>query len=228
MLKLWDSLKVQPSESLLVAEWIHFTLFGIILRTIKRKVYTFGGLWTQQLRPKQCSTLGSQRFSWTRFALCRVWLWCLFVLNLWFYDFRRGEDPTPKILQKRSRILKRNFRKAKSYIFKTPIGVSWLSLCFWFHLVSAVLSSARWLSMNFWTRHASKRRPLVCPEPLSWASKNRNTRNCPQSSNPVVRALKNGVELREGNWYDTLDNWMLESKGTPTLPPARIMFRIEG
>ena len=28
----------------LVAEWIHFTLFGIILRTIKLKVYTFGGL----------------------------------------------------------------------------------------------------------------------------------------------------------------------------------------
>ena len=27
----------------LVAEWIHFTLFGIILPTIKRKVYTFGG-----------------------------------------------------------------------------------------------------------------------------------------------------------------------------------------
>ena len=28
----------------LVAEWIHFTLFGIILPTIKLKVYTFGGL----------------------------------------------------------------------------------------------------------------------------------------------------------------------------------------
>ena len=29
---------------ILVAEWIHFTLFGIILPTIKLKVYTFGGL----------------------------------------------------------------------------------------------------------------------------------------------------------------------------------------
>ena len=28
----------------LVAEWIHFTLLGIILPTIKPKVYTFGGL----------------------------------------------------------------------------------------------------------------------------------------------------------------------------------------
>ena len=28
----------------LVAEWIHFTLFGIILPTIKLKVYTLGGL----------------------------------------------------------------------------------------------------------------------------------------------------------------------------------------
>ena len=28
----------------LVAEWIHFTRFGIILPTIKLKVYTFGGL----------------------------------------------------------------------------------------------------------------------------------------------------------------------------------------
>ena len=27
-----------------VAEWIHFTLFGIILHTIKLKVYTLGGL----------------------------------------------------------------------------------------------------------------------------------------------------------------------------------------
>ena len=29
---------------LLVAEWIHFTLFGIILPTIKPTVYTFWGL----------------------------------------------------------------------------------------------------------------------------------------------------------------------------------------
>ena len=28
----------------LVAEWIHFTLFGIISPTIKLKVYAFGGL----------------------------------------------------------------------------------------------------------------------------------------------------------------------------------------
>ena len=28
----------------LVAEWIHFTLFGILLPTIKLKVYTFWGL----------------------------------------------------------------------------------------------------------------------------------------------------------------------------------------
>ena len=29
---------------ILVAEWIHFTLFGMILPTIKLKVYTLGGL----------------------------------------------------------------------------------------------------------------------------------------------------------------------------------------
>ena len=27
-----------------VAEWIHFTLFGIVLPTLKIKVYTFGAL----------------------------------------------------------------------------------------------------------------------------------------------------------------------------------------
>ena len=32
------------SSVTLVAEWIHFTLFGIILPTIKLKVYTFRGL----------------------------------------------------------------------------------------------------------------------------------------------------------------------------------------
>ena len=31
-------------EGLLLAEWIHLTLFGIILLTIQLKVYTFGGL----------------------------------------------------------------------------------------------------------------------------------------------------------------------------------------
>ena len=29
---------------ILVAKWIHFTLFGIILPNIKQKVYTFGGV----------------------------------------------------------------------------------------------------------------------------------------------------------------------------------------
>ena len=28
----------------LVAEWIHFALFGVILPTIEGRVYTFGGL----------------------------------------------------------------------------------------------------------------------------------------------------------------------------------------
>ena len=31
-------------DKVLVAEWIHFTLWGIILPTIKLTVYTFGGL----------------------------------------------------------------------------------------------------------------------------------------------------------------------------------------
>ena len=34
----------RSEDLVLVAEWIHFTLFGIILPTIKLKVYTFGGL----------------------------------------------------------------------------------------------------------------------------------------------------------------------------------------
>ena len=34
----------------LVAEWIHFTLFGIIVPTIKLKVYTFGGLMNSATR----------------------------------------------------------------------------------------------------------------------------------------------------------------------------------
>ena len=33
---------VWGSRLILVAEWIHFALFGIILPTIKLKVYTFG------------------------------------------------------------------------------------------------------------------------------------------------------------------------------------------
>ena len=35
---------LQGYPYLLVAEWTHFTLFGIILPTIKLKVYTFWGL----------------------------------------------------------------------------------------------------------------------------------------------------------------------------------------
>ena len=35
---------LRPSKISLVAEWIHFTLLGIILPTIKLKVYTFLGL----------------------------------------------------------------------------------------------------------------------------------------------------------------------------------------
>ena len=37
----------------LVAEWIHFTLFGIILLTLKIKVYTFWVLCTLQLSPSR-------------------------------------------------------------------------------------------------------------------------------------------------------------------------------
>ena len=40
-------LLIRPTELSichLVAEWIHFTLFGIILPTLNLKVYTFGGL----------------------------------------------------------------------------------------------------------------------------------------------------------------------------------------
>ena len=36
--------RVAGFGEILVEEWIHFTLFGIILPTIKLKVYTFGGL----------------------------------------------------------------------------------------------------------------------------------------------------------------------------------------
>ena len=36
--------KMIYSKEALVAEWIHFTLCGIILPTIKLKVYTFWGL----------------------------------------------------------------------------------------------------------------------------------------------------------------------------------------
>ena len=39
-------------KTLLVAEWIHFTLFGIILPTIKLKVYTIlGGLMNSATKP---------------------------------------------------------------------------------------------------------------------------------------------------------------------------------
>ena len=40
---------MQSLEVFLVAEWIYFTLFGILLPAIKLKVYTLGGLRTQQL-----------------------------------------------------------------------------------------------------------------------------------------------------------------------------------
>ena len=47
------SLPVEPQTlNPFVAEWIHFTLLGIILPAIRRKVYTLGGLRTQQLRPE--------------------------------------------------------------------------------------------------------------------------------------------------------------------------------
>ena len=40
-----DGLSMHRQEvEALVAEWIHFTLFGIILPTIKLEVYTFWGL----------------------------------------------------------------------------------------------------------------------------------------------------------------------------------------
>ena len=50
-------LSVLGFTAFFVAEWIHCTLFWIILPTIKLKVYSFGGLWTQQL-----SNLGVQSF----------------------------------------------------------------------------------------------------------------------------------------------------------------------
>ena len=43
------------TEGYLVAEWIHFTFFVIILPTIKLKVYTF---WAQQLRrARRCARI---------------------------------------------------------------------------------------------------------------------------------------------------------------------------
>ena len=39
-----DPLYKDSYFGLLVAEWIHFTLFGIILPTVTLQVYTFGGL----------------------------------------------------------------------------------------------------------------------------------------------------------------------------------------
>ena len=38
----------------LVAEWIHFTLFGIISPTLKLNVYTFGGLVNSATKPRWC------------------------------------------------------------------------------------------------------------------------------------------------------------------------------
>ena len=39
----WHQDNDVPTE-FLVAEWIHFTLFGMVSPTINPKVYTFGGL----------------------------------------------------------------------------------------------------------------------------------------------------------------------------------------
>ena len=39
-----------PLRLNLVAEWIHFTLLGIIRPTLKQKVYTFGGLMNSATR----------------------------------------------------------------------------------------------------------------------------------------------------------------------------------
>ena len=46
LFKEFSSAETLPSltHEYLVAEWIHFTLFGIILPTIKLKVYIFWGL----------------------------------------------------------------------------------------------------------------------------------------------------------------------------------------
>ena len=40
----WGSYLESYKEIPVIAEWIHFTLLGIISPTIKLKVYTFGGL----------------------------------------------------------------------------------------------------------------------------------------------------------------------------------------
>ena len=49
----WDqglgSRDSMASDFFLVAEWIHFALFGIILPTLNLQVYTFWGLSTQRL-----------------------------------------------------------------------------------------------------------------------------------------------------------------------------------
>ena len=49
----------------LVAEWIHFTLFGIILPTIKLKVYTFG-LMNSATKPKRDLNFENHPFAGSR------------------------------------------------------------------------------------------------------------------------------------------------------------------
>ena len=75
-------------RSYLVAEWIHFTLFGIILPTLKLKVYTFGGLWTQQLRTGQRQTFDFSTLSWVQCLMFGAYLWDLIVQSLTFGELR--------------------------------------------------------------------------------------------------------------------------------------------
>ena len=53
----------------LVAEWIRFTLFGIILPTIKLKVYTSWGLRIQQLRGCSMPLILDLVAEWIHFTL---------------------------------------------------------------------------------------------------------------------------------------------------------------
>ena len=57
----------KPSlQRALVAEWIHFTLSGIILPTLKLKVYTFWGLMNSAT--KERSSSAGRRYSYSNFA----------------------------------------------------------------------------------------------------------------------------------------------------------------
>ena len=72
----------------LVAEWIHFTLFGIILPTLKLKVYTFGGLSTQQLRTGRRQTFDFSTLSWVQCLMFGADLGDLIVQSLTFGELR--------------------------------------------------------------------------------------------------------------------------------------------